>query len=242
MKQAVATDGVNFTDAVTIFSANDLVDPDVFPLVDGSGYGLIYTANDQLKYAFSNQVNGTFAEVGGLVSGGGQSVTINRNGSLVSLISGVSSFPLTATSSGAEITGGVSPTHVISMNTLGYSGGVVGDPTVVELSDGSFRAFVKYAAIGAQPRTHEVWTLTSSDLQSWGNPVLIREAASVPGAVRVGDQVLLYFVDFSGEINENGSLAVGISSDGGATFEYSSVQLDGEAITGAYDPTAMAVE
>jgi hypothetical protein len=160
VKQAVASDGVNFTDAVTIFSANDLVDPDV----------------------------------------------------------------------------------VISASTLGYPSGIVGDPTVIELSDGSFRAYVKYAEAGAQPFSHAIWTVTSSDLQNWGNPTLVREASSVPGAIRVGDQVALYFVDFSGELSESGSLGVGISEDGGATFEFTSVQLDGEAITGAYDPAPMAAE
>ena len=242
VKQAVASDGVHFTDAVTIFSADDLVDPDVFPLADGSGYGLLYTANNQLKYGFSTTVDGTYSEVGGVVTSGGQSATLLHGGSLLTLVTGVGSFPLTATSTGASVTGGVSPTTVITASTLGFSSGIVGDPTVVELSDGSFRAFVKYAEADAQPNSHAVWTVTSSDLQNWGNPVLVREAASVPGAVRVGDQIALYFVDFSGELSETASLGVGISSDGGANFEFNSVQLDGEAITGAYDPAPMAAE
>jgi hypothetical protein len=242
VKQAVASDGVNFTDAVTIFSANDLVDPDVFPLVDGSGFGLLYTATNQVKYAFSTTVDGTYSEVGGVVTSGGQSATITSGGALLSFITGVSSFPLTASASGASITGSVSPAVVISASTLGYPSGIVGDPTVIELSDGSFRAYVKYAEAGAQPFSHAIWTVTSSDLQNWGNPTLVREASSVPGAIRVGDQVALYFVDFSGELSESGSLGVGISEDGGATFEFTSVQLDGEAITGAYDPAPMAAE
>jgi hypothetical protein len=242
---AVAPDGVNFEDAVTIFEADDLVDPDFFPLLDGSGFGLLYTdfASNQVKYAFSTTVDGTYSAVGSAVTTGGQSATIESNGELIALVSGISSFPLTATATGAQITSGGSVTNgLITAATLGKSSGVTADPTVIELSDGSYRAYIKYAASGAQPNAHEVWTLTSSDLQNWGNPLLIRESASVPGAVRVGNEIFLYFVDFSGDLSPTASLAYGLSTNGGTEFEYGTVMLDGEAITGAYDPAALPVE
>jgi len=238
VKQAIATDGVHFTDAKTIFSANDLVDPDFFALPDKSGFGLIYSANDVLKYAFSSTIDGTYADIGS-VGSGGQSATINVAGQLKTFISGVSLFNLTASSS--SVSAG-SSSSAITVSSLGYSTGVVADPTVITLADGTYRAYVKYAPSGGTPMTHEVWTLKSSDLSTWTNPLLVRTKASVPGAVRVGSQVLLYFVDFSGELNSKGSLAMGLSSDGGETFEYSDVYLDGSEITGAYDPAALAVE
>jgi|GEM_PF-3260366 len=245
VKQAVAPDGVNFEEAVTIFEADNLVDPDFFPLLDGTGYGLIYTdfSANQLKYAFSTTVDGTYSAVGSAITTGGQSATIEKNGELIALFSGVSSFPLTASSTGAQITSGGSLSNgVISTSTLGKSGGVVADPTVIELADGSYRAYVKYAASGAQPSAHEVWTVTSSDLQSWGNPLLIRESASVPGAVRVGNEIFLYFVDFSADLSSTNSLAYGLSTNGGTEFEFGTVMLDGAAITNAYDPAALPVE
>lgn len=245
VKQAVAPDGVNFEDTVTIFEADNLVDPDFFPLLDGSGFGLIYTdfTGNQLKYAFSTTVDGTYSAVGSAITTGGQSATIEHNGALLSLVSGISSFPLTATATGAQITaGGAVTSGVITSATLGKTSGVTADPTVIELADGSYRAYIKYAPSGAQPSAHEVWTLTSSDLLNWGNPLLIRESASVPGAVRVGDEVFLYFVDFSGELSPTNSLAYGLSTNGGTDFEFGTVMLDGEAITNAYDPAALPVE
>jgi hypothetical protein len=250
VKMATATDGVRFTNAAKIFEANHLVDPDFFsiPSASGGGFGLLYTIHSTtsgtpvLGFATSATIDGTYIYQNTLAELGGQSSTLTVGGQLKTFVTGVSSADISITSGSAAQS---NKTFVIDATTLGLTSGsgVVGDPSVIQLSDGSYMAFVKYAPMGAQgPSEHDLYTVTSQDLTAWGSPRLLRESASVPGAVRVGNEILVYFVDFSGELSSSRSLGMGLSRDNGATFEFGPVLLDGEEITQAYDPAALPLQ
>ena len=71
---------------------------------------------------------------------------------------------------------------------------------------------------------------------------LVRDQASVPGAVVWGDELLVYMVD--GSIPQDAGrtgMMVGTSTDGGSTFEFSDAVIEGAARACAYDPAALVV-
>ena len=97
IRQAVSTDGLNFSNAVEIFSANDLVDPDVFRIAPGS-YGLLVTdhAASRLVYARSPSIAGPYTNAGGFFpTNTTQSATIDMDGTFRVFASGI--LPTTLT-------------------------------------------------------------------------------------------------------------------------------------------------
>ena len=101
--------------------------------------------------------------------------------------------------------------------------------------------FYKYEASeeDASPYGHQVYTAPSPDGLTWTPTLtLVRDHASVPGAVRIDDTIYLYFVD-----GEADSLGVGISTDEGSSFEFQSVTIPDTQEEGNHvDPNPVALE
>ncbi len=241
--QATSEDGVQFTNAKEIFSFDNLVDPDFFKISAGL-YGLLVTDHtvNQLIYATSPTADGAFTQVttGGTRTGG-QSATYLMGSQYRVWTSGINvqDFdPTTGTLSTSTATG-----LALSATQVGKTSGMLGDPTVIQLESGKYMMFMKFAESGSNAREHELWKITSNtEGTAWDTSTAEKIGmGSVPGAVRIGSEILVYYVTFETSLNEHKSLAVLRSTDGGVTFESSAVFLDGEVISGAYDPTAIAL-
>jgi len=243
IRQATSEDGVNFSGEKEIYSSNDLVDPDFFKISSGL-YGLLVTDHtvNQLVYATSSTADGTFTTVttGGTRSGG-QSSTLQMGSQFRSFTTGISVNDFDPTT--GAFTTSTATGLALNATQLNLAKGVLGDPSVIQLADGKYMMFMKYAPSGAKPRDHELWKITSNaDGTQWDFTSAAKIGmGSVPGALRAGDEILVYYVTFDKDVNENKSLAVSRSLDGGVTFETSAVFLDGEVISGAYDPTVISL-
>ena len=102
--------------------------------------------------------------------------------------------------------------------------------------------FYKWAPqeVGGSISQHQIYTATSSDgLTYTATMTLIRDAASVPGAVRVGGKIYLYFVDGSGTLSDLGAVAMGMSSDEGKTFSFQTISFD--SAVNAVDPDPIVI-
>ena len=216
IRQAVSTDGLNFSNAVEIFSANDLVDPDVFRIAPGS-YGLLVTdhAASRLVYARSPSIAGPYTNAGGFFpTNTTQSATIDMDGTFRVFASGIFAYNFNPAT-------GVLETNRIARlgltaSQIGKTNGICADPSVVRLSDGRYRMFFKYAPFGGSPRYHEVWHITSTDASGsawYTNSAAYITNGSVPGAVRDGQNLLLYFVSSDFLLSPNYSLAAGVSTN-----------------------------
>lgn len=240
IRQATSSNGASFTSAVDIYSANNLVDPDVFRVATNS-YGLLVTdfAATNLIYATATNISGPYVTFGG---GGSrpatQSSTIDMGGSFRVFASGIFAYEFDPAT-------GVLGTNIPSLGLtafqIGKTNGICADPSVIRLADGRYRMFFKYAAMGASANEHQLWQITSTDTTGTGwdsGSARFITNGSVPGAVRDGQNVLMYFVSFDPDLSPNNSLAVGVSTNQGTNFTYYPVFLDGLPISGAYDPSA----
>ncbi len=241
IRQAVSADGLNFSNEVEIFSANDLVDPDVFPIAPSS-YGLLVTdhAVSRLVYARSPSISGTYTNAGGsFPTNTTQSGTIDMDGTFRVFASGIFAHnfhPATGVLETNRIAG-----LGLTASQIGRTNGICADPSVVRLSDGRYRMFFKYAPFGGSPRDHELWHITSTDTSgsAWDtHSAVYITNGSVPGAVRDGQNLLLYFVSFDFLLSPNDSLAAGVSTNEGTSFTFYPVFYEGAPISGAYDPSA----
>lgn len=239
IRQSVSSDGLNFSNEVEIFSANNLVDPDVFRVATNF-YGLLVTdhSTGRLIYARSTNISSVYVNSGftfpPMVT---QSGTINMAGSFRVFASGISAHDFNPTN--GTFGPGI-PGLALSASQIGKTNGICADPSVIRLSDGRYRMFFKYAPSGGTPLQHELWHITS-DLpgSSWDtNSATFITNGSVPGAVRDGSNVFMYFVRFDPALSPNNSLAAGVSTNEGSTFQFYPVFYNGRPISGAYDPSA----
>jgi hypothetical protein len=103
--------------------------------------------------------------------------------------------------------------------------GAVADPSVIRLSDNSFKMYYKSRG--------NTYCADSSDGLSWGDGTLVVSNAEVPGAIYVDGKIYLYYVNSAPDANQ-GKILVRISSDNGATF--SSPQVVAGLAEAACDP------
>jgi hypothetical protein len=241
IRQAVSSDGANFTNEVQIFSADNLVDPDLFRIGTNS-YGLLVTdhSSTNLIYARATNVAGTYTNTGDtfppMVT---QSSTIDMGGSFRVFSSGIFAYSFVPS---RGVLGTNIPSLGLTAMQIGKTNGICADPSVIRLDDGRYRMFFKYSPMGGTPRQHELWQITSTDASgnSWNtNTASYITNGSVPGAVRDGQNVLIYFVSFDPELSPNNSLAVGVSTNQGTNFSFYPVFLNGSPFAGGYDPSAL---
>lgn len=235
---ATSIDGITFTEESGVrFELEKITDPDVF--FDGTSLWVMFASEGAtLHRATSAEPNGTFVEDAAFKwnEGGVCSTT---------LISGVyrmyfCSNPMNGIGVATydPATGALSDPQLALANPHG--GGVICDPSVIQLADGTYLMFYKYQAEGASPTPlgHQIYTATSPDGLTWtATMTLVRDKSSVPGAVRISDKIYLYFVD-----GESNSLGYGIGTDSAATFEFESVVFVGAAESEQVDPHPVALK
>jgi hypothetical protein len=114
-----------------------------------------------------------------------------------------------------------------------FSDGIICDPTVIQLEDGTYIMYYKYSPPDATgPMQHSIYYATSADgLTYTDSGVLIKDQASVPGAVIIDGKIYLYYVD-----GPTDTTAVGISQGDVATFDFQSVVITGQTAAKAWDP------
>jgi hypothetical protein len=240
IRQASSTNGTSFSSAVDIYSADNLVDPDVFRVATNF-YGLLVTdfASTNLIYATSTNIAGPYSTVPPVSPRNvTQSSAIEMGGAFRVFGSGIFAYEFNPATG---VLGTNIPSLGLSAFQIGKTNGICADPSVIRLADGRYRMYFKYAAPGAMAPQHQLWQITSSDASgtSWDtNTVSYLTNGSVPGAVRDGQNILLYFVSFDPALSPNNSIAVGVSTNQGTNFSYYPVFLDGMPISGAYDPSA----
>lgn len=240
IRQASSTNGTSFVSAVDIYSSDNLVDPDVFRVATNF-YGLLVTdfAGTNLVYATATNIAGPYATVPPVSPRNvTQSSAIEMGGAFRVFGSGVFAYEFNPTNG---VVGTNIPSLGLSAFQIGKTNGICADPSVIRLADGRYRMYFKYAAPGATASQHQLWQITSTDASgtAWdtGTASYITNG-SVPGAVRDGQNILLYFVSFDPSLSPNNSIAVGVSTNQGTNFSYYPVFLDGVPISGAYDPSA----
>jgi hypothetical protein len=237
VKEAVSADGINFGDSKAIFSYDNLVDPDFFKIGTGQ-YGLMVTdfTKNKLVLATSTTADGTFTTVGEInKTNASQSATIKYNGGLKTYTTGISVADLDITNKALNNT-----KFVVGLSQVNASAGICADPSVTKMADGRYIMIFKYAQIGSNPDTHQVWSIISSDPTNFpGKATLIRNQASVPTVVRVGSKLYLYYVDASAN---DSKIGVGISADNGSTWSFTQATLNGQVFISAVDPAAFPVD
>jgi len=226
---AVSSDGVNFTEEEGVrFEREAITDPDVFP-VSTSEWIMFTSHGAEIIKATSSSVIGTYVE------------DISFSWDLGSVCSTVPiGDKLTTFYCGnAGIDYAFYNTSTGQLEAVGralenpFGDGMICDPTVIQLEDGTYVMYYKYAPPGSTgPLQHSIYYATSADgLTYTDSGILIKEQASVPGAVMVDGRIYLYYVDGSVD-----TTAVGISQGGVAAFEFQPVTITGQTAAKAWDP------
>ncbi len=253
--EASSADGVNFSEDGLLFSSAAGNDPDVFPYNDG--YALFTSTGPTLTFATSTTISGTY-DLAGEFSwfGGGGPSTIDVAGSERVFYCGADGVDFTTFVPDPL---GLGPFESAVLNPFGT--GHICDPSVVQLNDGTFRMFYIWSPeLDSGPWDHQIYSATSTDgMHFTADLTMLRDEASVPGAVLWGDTLYLYAVDATGGGEhdsadsgggdsgdtakpERSGLIVGMSTDGGHTFDWQEVLIPGKAMALAFDPDAILVE
>lgn len=226
---AISDDGINFTEEEGArFEKEYITDPDVF-MVSTSQWIMFTSMGAAIIKSTSEMVNGTYVEdvnfgwdLGSVCS----TVLIGEH--LTTFYCGNNGIDYAFYSTS---TGMLDPVGRALENPFGD--GMICDPTVIQLEDGTYVMYYKYAPPGASgPMQHSIYYATSADgLTYTDSGVLIKDQASVPGAVIVDGKIYLYYVDGSAD-----TTAVGISQGDVATFDFQPVTITGQTAAKAWDP------
>jgi len=251
---ASSADGVNFVEDGLVFSSAAGNDPDVFPFDDG--YALFTSTGPTLTYATGSAIAGSYELVGEFSwFGGGGPSTVEVAGTERVFYCGADGVDLTTFVADPP---GLGPFEAALLNPFGS--GHICDPTVVELPGGTYEMFYLWSPeLDSGPWQHQLYSASSVDgLHFTASPTMLRDQASVPGALVWGDALYLYAVDATGGGEhdsgdtavvdsgdtakpERSGLIVGISTDGGLTFEWQEVLIPGKEMALAFDPDAIIV-
>lgn len=252
---ASSADGVNFVEEGLVFASAAGNDPDVFAY--GDGYGLFTSTGPTLTFATSATAAGTY-ELAGEFSwfGGGGPSTVEVAGTERVFYCGADGIDVTTFVPDPL---GLGPFESALANPFGT--GHVCDPSVVTLADGTYAMFYLWSPeLDSGPWEHQLYAATSVDgLHFTANPTLLRDQASVPGALLWGDTLYLYAVDATGGGEhdsadtgaldsgdtakpERSGLIVGTSTDGGQSFAWQEVLIPGKEMALAFDPDAILVQ
>lgn len=251
---ASSADGVNFVEEGLVFTSAAGNDPDVFAHADG--YGLFTSTGPTLTFATSATAAGTYDLVGEFSwFGGGGPSTLEVAGSERVFYCGANGIDVTTFVADPP---GLGPFESALLNPFGT--GHVCDPSVITLADGTYVMFYLWSPeLDSGPWEHQLYAATSVDgLHFTANPTMLRDQASVPGALLWGDVLYLYAVDATGGGEpdtadtgamdtadtakpERSGLIVGTSTDGGQSFDWQEVMIPGKAMAQAFDPDAILV-
>lgn len=228
---ALSSDGINFRQESGVrFEWDAITDPDVFQLND-SQYVMFTSLGADIVKATSETVNGTYVEDPLFAwNNGAVSSTVNINGTFVTFYCSGSSgirYAFYDVNTGALEDKGLALANPFEVDSQ------ICDPTVILLDDGTYIMYYKYAPFGSTgPSQHKIYYATSTDgLNYTDSGILIKDQASVPGAIKVGDTIYLYFV--SGLTD---STNVGLSTDNGATFNFQEISVSDSSGTKFWDP------
>ncbi len=245
---ATSDDGVNFKEDGLIFTSEDRNDPDIFPAA--TGFGLLTSNGPTLNYATSDTLAGTFTEGTELSwRGGGGSSTLSINGVQQVFFCGFGAIDVSPLELDPPALG--TPAHALSNP---HGAGFICDPNVVKFGEADYRMYYHWTPeLSALPYRHIVYGASSTDgLNFTAIDEAIYEQASVPGAVVREGVIYLYAVDGeggghpdddsghkdgdSGKDDPPSGLIVGISADGGGTWDFQKVLFENAAMPQAYDP------
>jgi hypothetical protein len=225
---ATSSDGISFTEEEGVrFEKENITDPDVFA-VPGQ-YVMFTSIGSQIAKATSETAAGTYAE----------DTSFNWNNGAVCSTSFIGDKFVTFYCSGNNINYAFYNTDTGELEQVGtaltnpFADGMICDPTVIRALDGTYIMYYKYAPSEAMgPMQHKIYYATSPDgFVFTDSGVLVKDEASVPGAIMIGGKIYLYYVD-----GPTDSIAVGISEDGGATFAFQAVTIEGQSAAKAWDP------
>jgi hypothetical protein len=232
---ATSSDGTSFTQEEGVrFQRQFITDPDVFMAAEGE-YVMFTSEGSQIIRATSTAANGTYTESASMGwDNGAICSTVPIGDKLVTFYCDTAASGIGYAFYDIE-SGTLSPQGTALENPFGT--GVVCDPTIVQLEDGTYQMYYKYREPDAPegPMNDSVYLATSSDGFTYEGNALIKESASVPGAIRVGSTIYLYYVD-----GMQNSTAVGVSQDNGATFEFGDITMTDGAGPNLWDPDPIA--
>lgn len=238
---ATSSDGLNFTEESGVrFELEQLTDPDVFS--DGLQWVMFTSQGTRLIKAVSATPNGTFVQDADFDwNGGGVCSTTNISGTYRTFYCDNQNNAISVAQYD-PVTGALTAAGVSLVNP--HESGNICDPSVISQPDGTWLMFYKRTAAAGEdrgPSTHDVYTATSPDGVTFTSTnVQICHQCSVPGAVRVGGTIYLYFVDGSGTY-ESG-MGVGVSTDNGASFTFSNVSFSEMVSSAPVDPHPVPYE
>lgn len=232
---ATSSDGINFTEEEGVrFEKEFITDPDVF-MVSTSEWIMFTSLGSQIIKAISEMVNGTYVEevnfgwdMGSVCS----TVPIGEHFVTFYCGGGNIDYAFYNTS-----TGYLEPVGTALINP--FADGIICDPTVIRLEGGTYVMYYKYSPPDATgPLQHSIYYATSADgLTYTDSGVMIKDQASVPGAVIVDGTIYLYYVD-----GPTDTTAVGISQGDVATFDFQPVTITGQTAAKAWDPNPLIYE
>jgi len=241
---ATSSDGINFKeDPEARFSYDTkatfgITDPDVVRLDDGSWLMFLSLGNNLLKTTAPTS-SGIFTR--------DESFSWNRGG-----VPGSHNFSGTVRTFVCSQGGINVATYEQNSGTLNHAGvalapptpGIIADPSVIRVGN-EYLMFYKYAASHmVLPKEHEIYLATSADGIIWSQHAQNRFICqgSVPGAVYYNDTIYVYHC---GRVHKWGGppsdFGVAISRDNGATFTFSTMNIQGKTAPGAADPAAVVV-
>ncbi|MBI4215949.1 MAG: hypothetical protein HY687_00940 [Chloroflexi bacterium] len=241
---ATSSDGLSFREEPGVRfsydtrSAFGITDPDVVRLDDGSWLMFLSLGTNLLKAVAPTSTGDFTLDEFFRWSGGGVSGSYNFGGTVRTFV---------------PSQGGIRrATYDQSKGALSYTGvallappsGFLADPSVIQV-EGQYLMFYKYAASPSAPPTeHEIYLATSSDGVVWSQHRENRFVGrgSVPGAVYYNGTIYVYYNGLSPRPDfPPPDLGVAVSRDGGATFTFSAITIQGKKAAGAVDPAAVVV-
>ena len=245
---ATSQDGIHFTEDGLLFTSAAGNDPDIFQ--SETGFTLFTSNGPTLNYATSTGLTTTFT-TGTTFAwfGGGGPSTVNIDGVQQVFFCGYGGIKVSALQTEPPGLGAFSDAF-----DNPHGSGFACDPSVIKISDTDYRMFYHWSpSVEALPWKHVLYAASSTDGKIF-TPIdgIIREQASVPGAVFRDGVIYLYAVDGLGGGNpdedsghtpgdsakpdEPTGLLVGISNDLGKTWDFQPVLIDDAEKPNAYDP------
>jgi len=241
IRTAVSPDGKHFFYEGVRFAQEGITAPDLF-LSSSSEFVLFTTVGQSLVKATSNRPDGEY-----LKSGSFASPLVSKSSSLRLPDGTVRTFSCGVGGIVSSLYSPVTGTLTQEGTALVHSHetGILCDPAVAALGDGTYFMTYSYHSTNSEPgiRGDDLYGAISTDganFESTGT--LLRASAATPGVVALGRQIYLYFVDGTGELNSTGSIAMGTSYDGGATFNFQEVCMGEWQVQGVFDPAGSLIE
>lgn len=233
---ATSVDGLTFTEeSGARFEYEGITDPDVF--FDGTQYVMFSSLVSTVIKATSTTANGTYVEDSSFEwDNGGVFSTVKISDVYKTFYAAVGVQGISVASYDSS-SGQLTAEGVALENP--HDVGSIGDPSVIQLADETWLMFYKYyPSPESGPDEHQIYTATSPDGSIWTATMnLVRDQASVPGAVCIDNTIYVYFVD--GTLTDT-NLGVGVSEDDGATFTFSEVSFENSVESEHVDPVAIA--